>query len=304
MIWKKNDIVYGAKGEYGEWMANSALKPRPVLLGNVLRVYVTFRTKEGMGRPGYVDLDPKNPSKVLKVSECPLLELGEVGCFDDNGIVLCTVFEDGGKYYMFYTGYSLGVKVRMTFFGGLATSDDGLHFKKYSTVPVMERTELGALFRTVQCVLKEDDGTYKVYYVAGNKFLQGKTKTLPHYEMYCLETKDLTKLDFDGRRVVSCEGDEYRIGAPQIVKEDGIYKMYYCTGSEAVTYELKYAESTDGYNWVRMDDKFNFRRTPDGWDSDMAVYPGMITCDGKTYMFYNGNRFGYEGFGFAELIEK
>ena len=298
----KSELIYGAKGEYGEWMDNSAMKPIPVMMKDVLRIYVTFRTKEGAGRPGYVDLNPDNLSEVVDVSKEPLLEFGDVGYFDDNGVVPCTVFEDNGKYYMYYTGFNLGVKVRMTYFSGLGISDDGTHFRKYSTIPVMERTEKGSLFRSVQCVVKEDD-CWKVYYVAGNKFLQGKTKTLAEYELYCLETKDLTKLNFDGEMVLPCVDDEYRIGAPQVVKENGIYKMYYCTGTEDVVYDLKYAESKDGFKWERMDEKLGFKRTPGGWDSDMAAYPSVIEVKGKKYMFYNGNNFGHDGFGYAEVID-
>ena len=45
-----------------------------------------------------------------------------------------------------------------------------------------------------------------------------------------------------------------------------------------------------------------FERTVGGWDSDMAAYPSVIRYKDKTYMFYNGNNFGHEGFGYAELI--
>lgn len=295
-------LVYGAKGEYGDWMENSAMKPIPVMVGEVLRIYVTFRTKDGAGRPGYVDLDPDDLSKVLDVSRKPLLEFGDVGHFDDNGVVPCTVFEDNGKFYMYYTGFNLGVKVRMTYFSGLGISSDGKHFEKYSTIPVMERTELGSLFRSVQCLVKEEN-YWKVYYVAGNRFLQGREKTLAEYELYCLETDDLTKMNFDGKKVLPCVGDEYRIGAPQVVKEDGIYKMYYCTGTESVVYDLKYAESKDGYSWTRMDDKLGFSRSVDGWDSQMAAYPSVISIKGRKYIFFNGNNFGHDGFGYAELVE-
>ncbi len=298
----KRGIVYGAKGEYGDWMDNSAMKPIPVLVNDVLRIYVTFRTKTGAGRPGYVDLNPTNPMEVLDVSKEPLLEFGDAGYFDDNGVVPCTVFEDNGKYYMFYTGFNLGVKVRMTYFSGLGISEDGTHWKKYSSVPVMERTELGSLFRSVQCVVKEENG-WKIYYVAGNRFLQGKEKTLAEYELYCLETKDLTMLNNDGVKVMPCIGNEYRIGAPQVVKEHGLYKMYFCTGTEDVVYDLTYAESVDGIHWKREESLYGFMRTPGGWDSDMAAYPSVISCCGKQYLFYNGNNFGHEGFGYAEIIE-
>lgn len=299
----KSDIIYGAKGEFGDWMDNSAMKPIPVMMGDVLRIYVTFRTKDGAGRPGYVDLNPDNLSEIIDVSKEPLLELGDAGYFDDNGVVPCTVFEDGGKYYMYYTGFNLGVKVRMTYFSGLGISDDGTHFRKFSTVPVMERTAQGSLFRSVQCVVKEEN-CWKVYYVAGNRFLPGKEKTLAEYELYCLETQDLTKLNFDGKLVMPCIGNEYRIGSPQVIKEDGIYKMYYCTGTEDVVYDLKYAESENGFTWIRKDEMLGFQRSPGGWDSDMSAYPSVIEIKGRKFMFYNGNKFGRDGFGYAEMVEE
>ena len=70
---KKSGLVYGAKGEYGEWMSHSAMKPIPVLINNILRIYFTCRTKDGAGRPSYVDLNPDNPSEVLFVNQKPLL---------------------------------------------------------------------------------------------------------------------------------------------------------------------------------------------------------------------------------------
>jgi hypothetical protein len=39
------------------------------------------------------------------------------------------------------------------------------------------------------------------------------------------------------------------------------------------------------------------------WDSDMQCYPHVFGCDGKTYLLYNGNAFGRDGFGLAELVE-
>ena len=38
-----------------------------------------------------------------------------------------------------------------------------------------------------------------------------------------------------------------------------------------------------------------------GWDSEMVCYPHILKIDGKYQMFYCGNGFGFEGFGYAEL---
>jgi hypothetical protein len=41
-----------------------------------------------------------------------------------------------------------------------------------------------------------------------------------------------------------------------------------------------------------------------GWDSEMMAYPAFIRVNGKGILFYNGNNYGYGGFGYAELIEE
>ena len=38
-----------------------------------------------------------------------------------------------------------------------------------------------------------------------------------------------------------------------------------------------------------------------GWDSKMIAYPHVTQIGNKYYMFYCGNDFGKEGFGYAEL---
>jgi hypothetical protein len=35
----------------------------------------------------------------------------------------------------------------------------------------------------------------------------------------------------------------------------------------------------------------------------MIAYPAVITVDDRKLMFYNGNGFGREGFGYAEWID-
>lgn len=79
--------------------------------------------------------------------------------------------------------------------------------------------------------------------------------------------------------------------------------MFFCAGSEDLAYKLAYAESDDGVNWIRDDNKLNISLSSSGWDSQMMAYPAVVRYKDKTYLFYNGNNYGYDGFGYAELIE-
>lgn len=304
MKWEKKGIIFGAN-KRNDWMDNSALQPTPILLEDRIRVFCGFRDAAGVGRVGYVDLDQENPSNVLRYSEKPVLDIGKPGCFDDNGVVPCAITKVDEKLYMFYAGYNIGHHVRMTIFCGLAISEDnGETFTRVSNVPVMDRTDNEFLFRVIHTAIKNNDG-WIFYYGAGNHFLQGKKKTLPVYEVEILEVSDLTELNKkEGRKVVCNEGDEYRVGRPYVVKDGDIWRMFFGGGSESITYKLAYAESSDGKHWTRMDSKLNLSCSLEGWDSEMMAYPSFVRYKEKAYLFYNGNNYGYDGFGYAELISE
>lgn len=303
MQWEKRGLIFGANNR-SEWMDNSALQPTPVLLDDRIRVFCGFRDKAGVGRVGYVDLNPESPSKVIGYSERPCLDIGKPGCFDDNGVVPCAVTRVDDKLFLFYAGYNIGYHVRMTIFCGLAISEDnGVSFYRTSNVPIMDRTDNEFLFRVIHTAIKTESG-WIFYYGAGNHFLQGKKKTLPVYEVERLEVSDLSDLKNEGQKIIGNEGDEYRVGRPYVVKDGKKWKMFFGGGSEAVTYKLAYAESKDGVTWVRKDSELNMEFSETGWDSEMMSYPSFVRYKEKAYLFYNGNNYGFDGFGYAELIHE
>lgn len=303
MEWLRKGIIFGANNNTG-WMNNSALQPTPIVLGDIIRIFVGIRDSNGVGRVGFVDVDANCPSKILRVKDTPCLDIGEPGHFDDNGVVPCAITESDGKLYLFYAGYNIGYHVRMTIFSGLAISkDNGETFYRYSKVPVMERTENEALFRVIHTAIKEESG-WRMYYGAGNKFIQGKNKTLPVYEIEMLYVEDLDGLKNEGNILIHNQGNEYRVARPYVVKDRGIYKMFFCKGTEEITYRLAYAESEDGLHWERKDEKLNLDLPESGWDSEMMAYPAFVRYGEKAYLFYNGNNYGYSGFGYAELVNE
>ena len=54
-------------------------------------------------------------------------------------------------------------------------------------------------------------------------------------------------------------------------------------------------------HWHRDDARCGLPPSTGEWDSDMVCYPHLFACDGKTYLAYNGNHFGRDGFGLAVL---
>ena len=67
---------------------------------------------------------------------------------------------------------------------------------------------------------------------------------------------------------------------------------------------MGYAESKNGKEWIRMDEKLNINPTPNSFDSEAIMYGCPFEIKGKLYLFYNGNNFGEKGFAIATLSEE
>ena len=85
-----------------------------------------------------------------------------------------------------------------------------------------------------------------------------------------------------------------------MIHEDGRWKMWFAHKGEA--YRLGYAESDDGLNWDRNDERLNIKLGPDGFDSEMMEYGAVVTHGEKRFLFYNGNNYGADGIAVAELL--
>ncbi|PHR59448.1 MAG: hypothetical protein COA44_00455 [Arcobacter sp.] len=302
MKWEKKGIIFKTQG-YTDWRNNSALQPTPLVFDDKIRFYVGFRDENGISRIGYIDLDINNPKKVIKVSEQPVLDIGEDGAFDEFGVVPSAIIRHNNKIYMYYAGYQLGKKVRFLVLSGLAISEDnGESFTRYSSVPIFERTKDEMLFRVPHTVMF-DDNKFKFWYGGGSHFMQGKEKTLPVYDVRYLESADGVSIPSKGRNILKTKDNEYRIGRPFVIKKDNQYLMFYGYSSEIYPYQLGYALSNDGLNWERKDNQIGIELSTKGWDSEMMAYPCVLSIKDKTYLFYNGNNYGLDGFGYAEMIE-
>ena len=75
MKWKKKGLVYTPPKD-GSWKENSALTPTAFLLNeNTIRVYASFRDTQGVGRIGYEDVEAKNQTKILIISDSPVFDI-------------------------------------------------------------------------------------------------------------------------------------------------------------------------------------------------------------------------------------
>lgn len=307
MRWKKKGLIYAPPLD-GSWRDNSALTPTAFLLNkDVIRTYVSFRNPEGTGRIGYVDVDANSPSVVLKVSEKPVLDIGEDGMFDDSGVILGDLIRVQDKIYMYYVGFQLVNKVKFLAYSGLAiSSDNGETFQRYKSTPILDREDEGLYIRAIHSVIYEDK-KFKVWYATGNGWEDIGGVNYPQYDINYIESVD--GFNFNSAGIKCIENDkrnsEYRIGRPRVYKSNKLYIMNFTYGTVDGRYMAGQASSLNGIDWIRDDDELGVELSSgDKWDSIHLSYPSIVKSQSKTYMFYNGNNMGKDGFGYAELIEE
>jgi hypothetical protein len=302
MSWQKKGLVYRPPND-GSWRDNAALTPTAFLLNTeVIRVYVSFRDPQGVGRIGYVDVDATDPSQILKVSENPVLDIGKPGMFDDNGVILGDVIRVKDQIYMYYVGFQLVEKAKFLAYTGLAiSSDEGETFQRHSQVPVLDRADEALYFRAIHSVVQDGD-TFKVWYATGSGWESIGGNEYPQYDINYIESEDGIHFPEMGTKCIqnNKKNLEYRIGRPRAYKTPEGYTMNFTYGTIDGRYIAGQADSLDGVKWMRDDSKLGIDLSSEGWDSMHLSYPSLVKAAGKEYMFYNGNNMGAEGFGFAE----
>lgn len=306
MRWKKLGVVWKPDGS-NAWAKTHAALPIPFRLNReVIRVFVTCFDAKGRGRPRYVDVAAEDPTRVLNVSPCALLDIGEPGAFDDNGLMAISIVQpEPGTLYMYYAGFELCTHIRYRIFSGLAVSKDaGATFARHSRAPVLDRTDEELFFRAGSYAMF-DEGLFKLWYVAGSEWTKIAGKAMPVYDLRYQESKDGIHWASKGTLSMAITGeDEHGFGRPWVVKRGpNDYQVFYSIRRRSfAAYRLGYAESTNGIVWTRKDEELGLDVTPGGFDSDAIMYSAVISVGDKTYCFYNGNNFGEHGFGVAELI--
>ena len=111
MQWVKKGRIFSADNQY-EWMAHHASVPIADKVDDrVLRIYFGPRDRQGRTRPAFIDVEADNPANVIYVHDRPVLDLGKPGAFDDSGVMPSCIVNDGGRKYLYYIGWNLGVTV-------------------------------------------------------------------------------------------------------------------------------------------------------------------------------------------------
>lgn len=309
-MWLKKGLLLHIEN-HNDWMISHACVPTAINIDtNTTRVFYAPRNKDGKSIPTYFDVDSKNPENVKYIHDKPILELGQLGTFDDDGIMPCSAVRISKTcIYLYYVGWNPSVSVPYRNAIGLGISNDnGQTFQRAFQGAIVERNKEEPFFTASPFVIKEK-GKWHMWYASSTGFVLVNGKPEPLYEIkYAHSTNGIDWI----RPNITCipPVKPYECTArPTVIKEDGIYKMWftyrgshdYRDGTDS--YKIGYAESNDAINWKRNDEASGIKLSDIGWDSKMQTYPSVVQIGTKKYLFYNGNGFGKTGIGLAEWIK-
>lgn len=304
MKWKKLGLIFNSNKE-NDWMYSHAMIPVAEHINDDLfRIYFSPRDIHNRGHGAYVEININEPQKILAVSEKPILEPGELGCFDDSGALPNCLLEINGEKYLYYTGINIGVTVKIRNSIGLAKwNRDRNSFERVYKGPIIDRTKESPHFTATPEVIF-DNGIYKAWFTSCVKWEKTENEAKHYYNLEYAESDDGINWKRDKNIAIDFKDEfEYALGVPRVIKDEDIYKMWFCSRGtkEIPTYRIRYAESHDGLNWIRKDEEVGIDVSEDGWDSEMICYPFIFDHKGMRYMLYNGNSYGKTGFGLAIL---
>lgn len=309
MKWEKKGLIFKVEKNYNWMQTHTQVPIVEKVSDDRLRIYFGTRDEKNRTLTTFIEVDPENPKKVLYIHNKPILPLGRLGCFDDCGVMPNWLITFKGKKYFYYLGWNVSSTVRYRVAIGLAISDDnGMTFKRYSEGPIMDRTIDDPISVSTNCVLIEKN-TWKMWYMSYIKWEVIKEIIEPFYRIKYAESKD--GINWLRKNIVCIDfksPDEGGIARPCVIKEDGLYKMWYSyrdkfdyRTNKMHAYRIGYAESKDGINWLRKDNDVGIDVSDNGWDSEMIAYAFIYNYNGQKYMFYNGNEFGKSGVGYCIL---
>lgn len=203
----------------------------------------------------------------------------------------------GDGYLMWYTGQwweNGNGKSKI----GIARSDDGIHFERFLTEPVLVPEADFEKDSVMNPFVTFENGRFRMWYAAGETYE-------PNVICYAESADGIHWEKHAENPVFTCnpekEYEQNRIGAVQLLKEDGGYLMFYIGYKDINTACICAARSKDGVSdWQRVPENPLVTPTKGSWDEDSCYKPTVIRADDGTYrLWYNGRKEHFEYIGYA-----
>jgi len=268
------------------------------------RIHFSSRDEKNRSRGAWAEFEVTDRGlSFLRFAPKPSLDLGRLGAFDDAGALPASLVQDGDRLLMYYGGWTLGGTVPFQFFVGLAISTDGGEtFQRVSEAPVLGRNKHDPFLAGAPWVIKEGD-VFRMWYVSGTAWTpdpDGGAKPVHYYTIKHATSRDGVDWQTNDHLCLPYLETENAVARPVVMRHRGIYRMIYCARRLRETYRIYTACSRDGLSWERTTEPL-LDVSAAGWDTEMVCYGSLLRHNDLTFLLYNGNGYGKDGFGAARL---
>lgn len=305
MSWVKKRLIIDNNVPI-DWSNGRAIVPIPELFDqNKLRIYFSTLDELGRSQPVFIETNASEPELISKINNVPILELGQLGTFDDSGITVSCIVPFENKRFLYYIGWNQQKNVSYKLAIGLAISVDGGPFRKFSSGPILDRDINEPYFNTAPYVLIVGE-VWHMWYVSCYEWKIVNDWPEPLYNIKHATSVDGIHWSRSNKTCIFQDDFAEAIGKPTVYIENGKFHMIYSYRNSVnyrvdrnKSYRLGCAESKDGLHWIRKDSEIGIELSDIGWDSMMMEYASTYVINNNRYMLYNGNGFGESGFGYA-----
>jgi len=232
------------------------------------------------------------------------VSLGKPGTFDWAGVMPTSYLKNGDTEFLYYIGWSNRIDVPYHNSLGLMIRQSGNIFEKLSDGPIFNSSRLEPGYIGTIEVMKEN--VFRGWYLSCREWEEIDNRMEPIYDIKYAESNngiDWTPKNISCIKLLANEGG---ISRASVIKKDDLYYMWFSVRARKdyrtnkhCSYRIQMASSKDGIAWERKN-KEEFPLSLSGWDSEMIEYPCIIDEEKNLTMFYNGNKFGESGIGYAE----
>jgi hypothetical protein len=269
---------------------------------DTVRLFVAGRDTTMRSRIGVVTLKWRERPRVDAISPEPVLDLGELGTFDMDGVSYPWVVENGIELWMYYVGWNrLGGDIPFRVQVGLAISKNGgRSFERVTRAPLLPLTD-GEPIGSGSVWVERAAGRWRMFYTNFLRWERQLGAPRHFYHIREAHSTDGVNWNRPGRTVVDLiPPDEYALCAPDVHILNGHRSLYFTARGDR--YRLFVAhEAADG-TWRRVPHSLNV--SPGDFDSEMQCYPRTMLFRGGHYLLYSGNGYGRAGIGYAELARE
>ena len=265
---------------------------------NEFALYLSLRDAEGRARIGRTTLTMGEAPSLAPLEATPVLDVGQLGAFDDSGVTTSCLVTTGRTRLLYYTGWSRGVTVPFYLAAGVAASEGGGPFERISPAPLLDRSAVDP-FLTASPFVTVDQWRWRMWYVSATEWRQHESRPKHYYNIRYAESRNGLTWQREGKIALTYGSpDEHAFARPWVVHDRKGYHMWFAVRGER--YRIEYAHSLDGVTWTRRNE-LGLSAIGSDWDSAMVEYPCVFDSNNRRYMLYNGNDYGRTGVGIAVL---